>query len=129
MPSLDTNVLLRWLIQDVPEQTAQVDDLLARGGRFRVDDVAIVETVFVLERVMKLSRRTVGDSLEVLISTACLDFDRRLWNEIAQGYVAHPKVSVAEIFLALRARDGGAAPLLTFDQKLAGQVDGAALLT
>lgn len=128
MPSLDTNVLLRWLIQDVPDQAAMVDELMAKGRRFRVDDAAIIETVFVLERTMRLSRRTVTESLRVLIATASLDLDRALWNRIADIYLDHPKISVADIFLALRAGDAGAVPLLTFDPKLANQVDGVALL-
>ncbi|MFT4052343.1 MAG: hypothetical protein QM677_08855 [Microbacterium sp.] len=46
-PSLDANCLLRWLLDDVPEQTARVDALRAADPRVTVPDVALIEVVFV----------------------------------------------------------------------------------
>ncbi len=128
MASLDTNVLLRWLLQDVPEQTKQVDALLSTGQRFRIDDAALIEVVFVLERVMALDRSTICDAVDVIISTSCLDLDRPLWGAVCSTYADHPKLSVTDIYLALRAARAEETPLLTFDRKMAGQLDGVSLL-
>lgn len=128
MPSLDTNVLLRWLLADVPAQAARVDDLLASGDRFTVDDAALIETVFVLERVVLLSRATVKEVIEVVLSTASIDLDRPLWTAIIGVYTKHPKLSVADVYLALRAQKSGTTPLYTFDRKLASQLTDIELL-
>lgn len=42
MPSLDTDCLLRWLLDDIPAQTARVDALLAVHPRLTVPDVALI---------------------------------------------------------------------------------------
>lgn len=128
MPSVDTNVLLRWLLGDAPEQTARVDALFASGGRFTVEDAAVIETVFVLERVTELSRELVVASIRTLMSTACLDLDRERWDAVLSLYAAHPKLSVADVYLAVRAAESDATPLLTFDRKLSTQLDVAELV-
>lgn len=124
MPSLDPNALLCWLVADVPGQTAKVDALLATGERFTIHDVALIETVFVLERVMLLSRAAVADALRTVLSTAVFDVDRYRWNDIIVDYVEYPKLSVTDIYLATWARESEATPLYTFDKKLASQQDG-----
>lgn len=128
MPSVDTNVLLRWLLADVAEQAARVDRLLASGERFRVDDAALIETVFVLERVTKLTRGLVIDAIRTLMSTAALDLDRERWGEAISLYAQYPKLSIADVYLAVRAREAGDTPLYTFDRKLATQLDVAELV-
>lgn len=128
MPSVDTNVLLRWLLDDVPDEAARVDRLFASGGRFRVDDAALIETVFVLERVTKLSRALVVDAIRLLLSMAALEFDRERWAALIGLYIDHPKLSIADVYLAGRARDSNDLPLYTFDRKLAAQLDDATLL-
>lgn len=128
MPSLDTNALLRWLIGDMPDQADRVLGLLASGKRFAVDDCALVELVYVLERTMRLSRPLVADAVQTVLTTASLDVDRAHWNSLTALYLGHPKLSVTDIHLALRARDTGATPLYTFDRKLASQLADAELL-
>lgn len=127
MPSVDTNVLLRWLLADVPAQAERVDELLASGEQFTVDDAALIEVVFVLERVMRLSRSSVAEAIRTVISTAAFDLDRQRWTSLATGYVDHPTLSVADLYRAQRAFERGAVPLYTFDTKLAAQLDYAAL--
>lgn len=128
MPSLDANAVLRWLIADVPEQAARVEDLLSTGERFTIDDTALIETVFVLERVMRLDRPLIADALRTVASTAQLDLDRSLWEPIIKRYVSHAKLSIADLHLAARAARNDALPLYTFDRKLANQLAEAALL-
>ncbi|WP_440297617.1 PIN domain-containing protein [Humibacter sp.] len=129
MPSLDTNVLLRWLLNDVPAASARAERLIASGDPLRIEDAALIEVVYVLETVMRSSREAIRDTVRLVISTGNLDLDRPLWNELADVYVEHPKLSAVDVYLALRARENGVTPLLTFDRKLASQLDEAELLT
>lgn len=128
MPSLDTNVLLRWLLRDVPAQTERADELIGSGASWRVDDAALIKTVYVLESVMKVTRPTVRKTIQLVIATGSLEVDRGLWQEIGDELVAHPRLSVVEIYLALRARATDTAPLRTFDRKLASQLDDVELV-
>lgn len=128
MPSLDTNVLLRWLLDDVPEQTAAADELMSSGARLTVPDVALTETVYVLERVVGLSRATVALSVETVLGVASVDVDRALWREVLADYLRHPKVPVTDSYLAAAARAAGGTPLWTFDRKFARQIEGSELL-
>jgi len=41
MPSLDTNCLLRWLLGDVPEQTAIISDIINSEENLTVADAAL----------------------------------------------------------------------------------------
>ena len=128
MASIDTNVLLRWILHDIPEQADDVDRLLASGQRFVVDDAAIIETVFVLERVLGVSRATVAQTVRLLATTGCLIFDRGLWERVITEYTQHAKLSIADVYLATRASDRDATPLYTFDRKLASQSTEAELV-
>lgn len=129
MPSLDTNAVLRWLLGDVPEQSALVERLLDSGTSHDVDDLALVEVVYVLERRMKLSRPLIADAIGIVLASAAIQLDRTLWREAMGLYVGHPKLSITDICLVVRATRRRALPLRTFDAKLARQLDGAERIT
>jgi len=129
MLSLDTNCLLRWILDDVPGQSDRVTELLAGDNRYDVADVALVEVIFVLEKLMRLSRPTVAAAVEQLAAQRTLVFDKPLWSAVMESYVNHPKLSAVDIYLAARVRAGAAEALLTFDQKLSRQEAGVRLLT
>jgi predicted nucleic-acid-binding protein len=129
MPSLDTNCLLRWLLGDVPEQTALVTALVNAGEGVAVADAALIETVFVLEKLKKIRRETIAKTVMAVIGKHTIYCSRELFMEILPLYTAHPKLSFIDCYLAVSARRAGAAPLLTFDQKLANQLPEAQLLT
>lgn len=128
MPTLDTNVLLRWILGDVPAQSAAAERLIAGGSRCVVPDIAVLETVHVLERVMSLSRTTVVHSIEMILGVASIDVDRTLWRAALDDYLAHPKLSIADTFLTAQARAHHRTPLYTFDRKLANQLPDVELL-
>jgi predicted nucleic-acid-binding protein len=119
---------LRWILGDVPEQTALMDDLIASGKHFTAADAVLIETVFVLEKVKKISRGAVEQALMVIIGQANIKCSRELFTEALPLYRVHPKLSFIDCYLSVLARQSGAEPLLTFDQKLANQLPGVTLL-
>ena len=129
MPSLDTNCLLRWLLSDMPEQTALVTDLINSGKNVTVADAAIIETVFVLEKLKRISRETIEKAVVAVIEKDSILCNRELFIEVLSVYTRHPKLSFVDCYLEVLARKTGATPLLTFDQKLANQLSGAQLLS
>jgi len=126
--SLDTNCLLRWLLNDIPDQADMVSRVLAQQGRCDVADVALVEVAFVLEKRLGLSRATVSASLDLLVADPRFVFDKRLWSGVLADYLDHPKLSLVDIYLAGRARADVGGDLLTFDRLLASQSSGVRLV-
>ena len=129
MPSLDTNCLLRWLLDDIPEQAALVSSLVNSGESFFVADVALIETVFVLEKLKKISRETIEKAIMAVIENVSISCNRELFVEILPVYTKYPKLSFVDCYLEALARKTGNSPLLTFDQKLAKQLFGAKLIS
>lgn len=121
MASVDTNVVLRWILDDLPEQTARVEALFESTDRLVVDDATMIETVYVLERVVGLDREVIAEAIGSIIAEARLELDREHWSTVVALYTAHSKLSVTDIHLAVRAQKRGQ-PLLTFDKKLASQL-------
>jgi predicted nucleic-acid-binding protein len=128
MPSLDANCLVRLVVADVPDQATRVEALLDSGERYWVDDLALIESVFVWESLYKLERETIAQAVGRILGVAAIDTDRALWTEAVHHYRLRPKLSIMDILLALRARRRDALPLLTFDHKLAHQMSEAELL-
>lgn len=127
MASVDTNVILRWLLDDVPEQTARAEALLTSGPRFTVDDATMIEVVYVLEKVLRLGRGTIAATIRTLLAEGGLEPDRDHWADVIGVYEGNPKLSVKDVHLALRARAAGP-EVFTFDAKLAIQLEAVTLV-
>jgi len=121
---LDTNCLLRWYLDDIPEQRRRVETLLASHQGIVVDDVAIIEAVFALESGAKLGRATIRGFIDVTAAQAVV-MDRSLWSQVLDVWLEHPKLSVVDVYLAVKAQVNRTDPLFTFDAKMINQLDGA----
>jgi predicted nucleic-acid-binding protein len=128
MPSLDTNCLLRWLLDDVPEFTAIITDIINSEENLAIADAALIETVFVLEKVKRVSREAIEKAVLAILEKGNILCNRGLFIEILPIYTSHPKLSFVDCYLEVYARNTGAAPLLTFDKKLGNQLSGTKLL-
>jgi len=78
---LDTNVLVRYLTQDDAAQARRVDALINAAAddetRLYVDDIVLCELVWVLRAAYRLSKPTIIDALDKLISISAFSFDDR----------------------------------------------------
>jgi len=129
MASLDTNCILRWLLGDVPEHAALVTNLINTDESFAVADAVLIETVFVLEKLKKISRESIGKALMAVIARDNILCNKTLFIEILPIYSSHPKLSFVDCYLEAIARKTGNTPLWTFDEKLANQLSGSKLLS
>ncbi len=116
--SLDTNLLLRLVLGDIPMQTKAVETLLA-SGVFDVSDIAIVEMVFVLEKIYRLPRPLVAENIAIIIRHPSINSNRKLFALTLPLYIAQPKLSIVDCTLLMYAELNKAAPLYTFDADLA----------
>ncbi len=127
--SLDTNVLLQLVAPSVPAQHKKVLELLAQPKtHYNVSDVAVAELVFALERKQGQTRAFVARALSEIMALETIECNREVIEEAVPEYLAHPKLSFADCFLAAQAAAERGEPLWTFDRDLAKQSGTAKLL-
>jgi predicted nucleic-acid-binding protein len=130
MIALDTNVLVRYLTQDDPDQAAAAGELVAgltaHTPGFICREV-VVELVWVLERRYGFPRAEITAALEGLLAAAEIvveaadDVGWALFRYREEG------LGFADLMIAAAARRAGASKLVTFDQK-AARIKGVRLL-
>lgn len=124
---VDSCVLLRYILWDLPEQGEMARELFLSGHDIYVDDVAIMEVVHVLTKHNK-SRRVITDDILDLLRNSLFVWDRDFFEPVFKDYLAHPSLSFDDLVLAKRAETRGYACLWTFDKKFASQSEVARLL-
>ena len=125
--SLDTNVILRLMLADMPEQCLQIQDLLMRQGRmYSVADLAVTEAVYVLEA--NSTREQIVEMLGSVLTLPNIKYNKTLFDGVFPMYLKHPKLSFNDCCLAVYAELNEAEPLWTFDRALAKQSGTAKLV-
>ena len=125
--SLDTNVILRIMMRDVPEQCLRIQDMLMRQNYvYDVADLAITEAVYVMQKTC--TREEVVANIRRLFEIPGIYANFNLFKMVFPTYLIHPKLSFNDCCLAAYAELNGAEPLWTFDRKLAGQVETAKMV-
>jgi predicted nucleic-acid-binding protein len=121
MIGLDTNILVRYLTQDDPSQspkaTAVIERRLTDENPGFVSIVAMVETVWVLERAYKLTPFEIARAVERILQTNVLVVEHE--QEVFTAMVALKKGqgSFADAVIAALGARQGCSSTLTFDQK------------
>ncbi len=131
MAALDTNVLLRLLMQDAPAQLAAaqrlVADSVAAGDQLFVPVTVALELEWVLRSRFGLDKPAVLQVFAQLLSTVELRFDAATALEWALRQYRAAATDFSDCLHAALAFQAGALPFWTFD-KAAARLDGARLL-
>jgi predicted nucleic-acid-binding protein len=121
MIGLDTNILVRYLVQDDPIQSAKATELIER--RLTAENpgflsaAAMVETVWVLDRAYGLGGDEIAAAIERTLQIDVLVVENEQEVFTAMIALRQGKGSFADaIILALGAR-AGCSYTLTFDRK------------
>ena len=128
MPALDTNVLVRYVVQDDDTQLASARRLIRKcvseGHTLFVPVTVALELEWVLRASFGYAKDEVMDVLSSLFSAAELSFESERALEVAlQLYRTGPADFADCLHIALAAQ-AGELPLWTFDKR-AAKVDGA----
>lgn len=117
--ALDTNCLLRWLLNDQPTQSKIVSSYLkSSASRVHVADLVLAEVAWVLKSFYKLDDHLVEGFLRKVVEHENINCNRVLFNKVLDDYNTSPKVSFVDLCLAHYAGLADA-KLLTFDKALA----------
>ena len=122
MIALDTNVLVRFLVQDDPEQARianTVFDQLTDVTPGFVSREVLVELVWVLERAYGYLRTDIATALDGLWSALELVIEAA--DEVGQAVERYRNegFGFADLMIASAAKRVGASELVTFDRKAA----------
>ena len=126
MIGLDTNVIIRFLVQDDALQSPVATRFMSRLSREQpgfVSAVVLAEITWVLSRAYKTSREGIANAVEGLLRTAELIIENA---EAAYRALAVYKISgsaeFADAFITQTAMLAGASEIVSFDRKAATEV-------
>ncbi len=121
MIGLDTNVLVRYLVQDDPVQSPRATELIERrldgGNAGFISVVTMTETVWDLQRAYGFSDAEVAATIERLLQTDVLVVDSEAEVFSAMTVVAEGGGSFADALIGMLNRKAGCSGTLTFDRK------------
>ena len=130
MIALDTTVLVRFLVQDDPEQARianMVFDQLTDAAPGFVGREVLVELVWVLERAYGYGRAEIAATLDGLLSATELVIESADDVGVAADRYHNDGFGFADLMIAAAARRADATELVTFDRK-AARLPGVRLL-
>ncbi len=132
MVGLDTNVLLRYLVQDDPAQSPRATEIVERRLTRRdpgfVSLVSILEIVWVLGTLYKRSRLEIADHVEMILAADTLEVQNE--QEVYQAVVAlrNRTGSFEDALIGGLGAWRGCSATLTFDQNAAKRLNGFQLI-
>lgn len=131
MIGLDTNVLVRHLVQDEPRQSALATRFIAtectREAPCYVNRIVLCELIWVLESAYGYRRQLIADVLERIVRTVQFRIEDTQSATAALRSYRGTAADFADCLLIEANRRHGCAETVTFD-KSAGALDGARLL-
>ena len=132
MAALDTNVLIRFLVQDDAAQLATARRLIRKcvnaGETLFVPVTVSLELEWVLRSSFKFEKQVVVQALSDLLSSTEMSFESEGALEVALVQYGQTSADYSDCLHAALAMAASSGPLWTFD-RAAAKIDGAKLLT
>jgi predicted nucleic-acid-binding protein len=125
MIGLDTNVLVRYLTQDDPVQSAQVNTVIEQLSTEQpgaISHIVLCELVWVLSRAYQYSREQVAEVIHAVLTCQEFQTERVDMAELAFLDYQQGNADFSDYLLARRHQQMGAEYTVTFDRKAAGAV-------
>lgn len=123
MNAIDTNVLVRFLVNDDPAQAEQVRQLFADAEQQRavlfVPLLVLLETIWVLESAYEVQRPDLIEALGDLLLLPILQFEQRDAVQATLAIAMTHCMDLPDVLIAQSARKSGCERVLTFDRKAA----------
>jgi predicted nucleic-acid-binding protein len=121
--ALDTNLLVRLLVNDDSAQASKVEAWLAKQASPArpawVDHVVLCELAWVLERSYNFPRDDINACIAALLDHKHLKVESPSLVRQALALYASQNADFSDYLLAARAEAAGFSPVLTFDKKAA----------
>ena len=118
---IDTNSILRFLLDDIPEQNAEVQKLFQQAKKTNleiiVSEIVIFEINFILEKYYRFRKEEIIEKLGIIVSSNYLNIESREIFTSALKLYRENNISLVDCFLLVKA-EIEEAELFTFDDKM-----------
>lgn len=125
---IDTNLLVRYLINDDQKKAAAVDNLLDKAikGEVRiiVPSVVIAELVWVLESFYQLEADTILELVEAIVNTSGIDVTDKSTVVSALRLYKNRNIDFIDAWIIEFAKERCIKTIYTFDKKHFRDIDG-----
>jgi predicted nucleic-acid-binding protein len=132
MMGLDTNVLLRYLAQDDPRQSARATEIIERRLTEQepgfVSLVTILEVVWVLKSLFKRTRQQIANDIEMLLAADTLEVQNEQEVYLAVVSLRNGKATFEDALIGSLSTWRGCFTTLTFDEDAAKHLHGFQLV-
>lgn len=118
---LDTNILLRHFLDDVPGQSARASAFLSLIEEGKVNahitDTVVFETVYTLEKTYQETRPNISNFILAFLAMPRIILPRkRRYQRVFDLWTNRRNLSFADAFHAVAAMDLGLEEIMTFDR-------------
>ncbi len=118
---LDTNIILRHILDDHAEHSPRAHAFVARVERgeetVRTADTVIFEAVFTLEKLYRIPRSAIREALLLFLALPGVILPGKShFRPVFDLYVAHRGISFADCYHTVLATRLGISQVLTFDR-------------
>jgi predicted nucleic-acid-binding protein len=115
---LDTDVLIRHLTGDPPEQAARATRLLSQAGQLLLPDLIVAEVVYVLESFYEVPRSRVAELVRAVIAFGAIEVaDVPVLLRALEVYEVH-RLDFADAYLVAEAETSGVNAVVSFDKTI-----------
>ena len=121
MNGIDTNVLVRFLVQDDKNQSKRVNRLFEQAeqnkDRLFVSAVVLLETLWVLESAYGVDRKSLVEIFQDLLLLPVLDFEKQTVIRRCLVDAASNNFDLTDLLIGHIAESAGCGSIYTFDKK------------
>ncbi|HWE05234.1 MAG TPA: PIN domain-containing protein [Rhizomicrobium sp.] len=122
MRAIDTNVLVRLIARDDPEQTESAEEFVSKGAW--ISQLVLAETIWILDSAYERGRGEIATAIEMLLNRAQLSVqDADVVAAALAVFRSRSAVSFSNALIVESARRSGHLPVATFDRDVA-KLDG-----
>ena len=122
MKAVDTNVLVRFLVQDDPAQgrkaAALVQTTEAAGEKIFIGNIVLCELVWVLDSAYGYAKSEIAGALDSVLQTGAFAFENKDIVRVALEEYRNSKVDFADCLIGRTHRAFGCETTVTFDAAL-----------
>ena len=123
MKALDTNVLIRFLVNDDPQQAKIVYRIFkqveSNAEVFFVPALVLLEMVWVLESVYESTRQEIIETIDELLLMPILKFEAQSAVRNFINSARENKTDLSDLLIAHHAKYSGCASVMAFDKRAA----------
>ncbi len=122
MQGIDTNILVRFLVDDDKLQSKKVYKLLKKtesnNSELFVPLLVILELIWVLESAYEISRADIVESISDLLLMPILKFEHQSALQQFTHSAQKNRYDLSDLIIAYSAKEQGCENVITFDKKV-----------